>query len=173
MTDTPNLARPIDNAQPGGTSATHAPDGFGPAQLEAEGPFAGWMTWGLGRDPFESFCGPFYQQEQPDGSMLCAFTPRPEHRNGSGALHGGALMSFADFALFGLAWPVLKDGTHAVTVGFNADFVGAAHAFSPVYARGEVIRNTRSLIFVQARLEQDNKPVLAFSGTLKKITPKS
>lgn len=160
-----------DPHRPPSAPATSLAD-YGPAEIETEGPFAGWLTWGLGRDPYETFCGPFYWREQDDGSMLCGFTPRPEHRNGGGALHGGALMSFADFALFGIAWPALKDGTHAVTLGFTAEFVGAAHDRSPVFARGALVRNTRSLVFLQAIMEQDGAPVLAFSGTLKKIRPR-
>jgi acyl-coenzyme A thioesterase PaaI-like protein len=38
-----------------------------------------------------------------------------------------------------------------------------------VAAHGEVLRETRSLIFVRGLITQASRPILAFSGTLKKI----
>ena len=67
-----------------------------------EGPFAGWITWGAGSDPFETANGPFCFKIE-NGTARCAFQPRREHLNGGGAVHGGALMRFADFALFSIA----------------------------------------------------------------------
>lgn len=79
-------------------------------------------------------------------------------------------MSFADFALFGLAHEALK-GTFAVTVTFNAEFVGAGAPGAVVEAQGRVVKQTKSLVFVQGVLMQGDAPILAFSGTLKKIKP--
>jgi hypothetical protein len=39
-----------------------------------------------------------------------------------------------------------------------------------VEAEGEVLRETRSLIFVRGLISQVSRPLLAFSGTLKKIS---
>ena len=89
----------------------------------AEGPFAGWTTWSQGGDPYETAIGPFYFRAD-EGRVRCAFQPRREHLNGGGTIHGGALMSFADFALFAIAHNALA-GAHAVTLTCNCEFIRA------------------------------------------------
>jgi acyl-coenzyme A thioesterase 13 len=149
-------------------------DGYGESVYGApvtlrEGPFAGWQTWGEGGDPYETLLGPFCFREAGPDKMDVAFLPDKRHLNGGGALHGGALMSFADFALFGLAHHHLKGGVNAVTLTFASEFVGAGDLSGPVEAQGEVTRATRSVIFVQGKLVQSGRPLLTFSGTLKKL----
>lgn len=142
--------------------------GYGAPVELTDGPFKGWLTWGDGRDPFETLVGPLVFKSEPDGRSRAAFLPDRKHLNGGGVIHGGALMSFADFALFGLAHEALK-GAFAVTVTFNAEFVGAGQSGAVVEAEGRVIKQTKSLVFVQGVLMQGGAPILAFSGTLKKI----
>ena len=142
----------------------------GPVLL-SEGPFSGWMTWGAGGDPFETSLGPFCFREGPDG-VRCAFQPRRMHLNNSGALHGGALMSFADFTLFAIAYKSLQS-TPAVTLTCACEFLSAGDCDTMVEATGEVLRETRSLIFARGLVTQDSRPLLAFSGTLKKIATRA
>jgi uncharacterized protein (TIGR00369 family) len=132
-----------------------------------EGPFAGWMTWSGGADPFETANGPFCFRVDA-GRVRCGFEPRREHLNGGGSIHGGALMSFADFSLFAIAHNALANA-HAVTLTCNSEFLSAGRLGAIVEAHGEVLRETRSLIFVRGLVTQDSSPLLAFSGTLKKI----
>lgn len=133
----------------------------------AEGPFAGWSTWSEGGDPFETAVGPFCFRLDGERAR-CAFQPRPEHLNGGGTIHGGALMSFADFALFCIAHKELR-GAVAVTLTCNSEFLSAGGLDGWVEAEGEVLRETRTLIFVRGLVTQTSRPLLAFSGTLKKI----
>lgn len=132
-----------------------------------EGPFAGWMTWGAGSDPYETANGPFCFKVE-NGVARSAFQPRREHLNGGGNIHGGALMSFADFALFSIAHSTLKD-VRAVTLTFSSEFLSAGRLEGWVEARGEVLRETRSIIFVRGLVTQVSRPLLSFSGTLKKL----
>ncbi len=134
----------------------------------ADGRFAGWTTWSNGADPYESVIGPFCFKVE-DGHALSAFEPKPHHLNGGGTIHGGALMSFADFALFAIAHNALSGNVKAVTLTCNSEFIGAGNLDALVEARGEVLRDTRSLIFVRGLITQASRPLLAFSGTLKKI----
>jgi acyl-coenzyme A thioesterase 13 len=141
---------------------------YGRAEKIAAGPFAGWMTWGLGADPYETAIGPFCFKLDA-GRARCAFQPRREHLNGGGAVHGGALMSFADFALFSIAHNALAGDVKAVTLTCNSEFLSAADLNGWIEAEGDVLRDTRSLVFVRGIVTQASRPVLAFSGTLKKI----
>jgi uncharacterized protein (TIGR00369 family) len=134
-----------------------------------DGPFAGWTTWSNGADPYETVVGPFCFRVE-DGHARCAFQPRAQHLNGGGTIHGGLLMSFADFALFAIAHNALR-GDRAVTLTCNSEFVSAGNLSGIVEARGEVLRETRSLVFVRGLVTQADRTLLAFSGTLKKIAP--
>jgi uncharacterized protein (TIGR00369 family) len=142
----------------------------GPVLL-TEGRFAGWSTWSAGGDPYETTIGPFvFRADGP--RVRCAFEPRLEHLNGGGSIHGGALMSFADFALFCIAHKELA-GDKAVTLTCNSEFLKAGGLKGVVEAEGEVLRATRTLIFVRGLITQVSQPLLAFSGTLKKIEERS
>jgi len=132
-----------------------------------EGAFAGWTTWSSGADPYETSIGPFCFKFE-NGRSRSAFQPRREHLNGGGTVHGGALMSFADFALFSIAHKVLA-GSHAVTLTCNCEFLSAGGLDGWIESEGEVLRETRSLIFVRGIVTQQQRPLLSFSGTLKKI----
>lgn len=144
-----------------------AAEPYGTAVVLSEGPFAGWTTWGTGADPFETLVGPFCFKEE-EARTRSAFQPRREHLNGGGAVHGGALMSFADFALFSIAHKALA-GVKAVTLSCNCEFISSADLDGWLEAEGEVLRNGRSVIFVRGLITQRAHPVLAFSGALKKI----
>ncbi|HVY86249.1 MAG TPA: PaaI family thioesterase [Caulobacterales bacterium] len=141
---------------------------YGAPTIVPEGPFAGWTTWGLGTDPYETHLGPFCFRVV-DGRAQCAFEPKPHHCNGGGAIHGGALMSFADFSLFSIAHNALTDGVKAVTLSCNCEFISAGTLDGWIESDGDVLRVTRSLIFVRGLIRQRTRPVLAFSGALKKI----
>jgi acyl-coenzyme A thioesterase PaaI-like protein len=142
--------------------------GYGEPQALTSGPFAGWLSWGEGLDPFETLCGPLCFRTEAEGRVRAAFQPETKHLNGGGVVHGGALMTFADFSLFALAHAVLG-GQHAVTVTMNCELAGAGTLDGPIYAEGHVARDTRSLVFVQGRLEQNNATIMTFSGVLKKL----
>ena len=88
--------------------------GYGNAVECREGEFAGWYYWN--HDPFETQSGPFFMRREADGSYVSAFRAEPRHMNGGGFMHGGCLMTFADFALFAIATDELADGGQAVTM---------------------------------------------------------
>lgn len=100
--------------------------------------------------------GPFYFRTEKDGTTRGAFVPEGRHANGGGIVHGGALMSFADTMLRALAYIGLN-GQLVVTVTFNCEFVGAGVAGTPIHATGRIVRDTKSMVFVRAELEQSEQ----------------
>lgn len=132
----------------------------------AEGEFTGWYHWVS--DPFESRAGPFYMRRDESGDMVAAFRAEPRHMNGNGAMHGGCLMSFADFALFAIANDALA-GDNAVTMNLSGDFLGAARAGALIEARGEVTRGSGKTIFVRGLITADAEPALSFSGIIRRL----
>ncbi|MEM9937729.1 MAG: PaaI family thioesterase [Pseudomonadota bacterium] len=132
-----------------------------------EGEFAGWQTWQS--EPFEyDTAGPFYLREDDKG-MVAAFRAQHKHMNAGGVMHGGCLMTFADFALFALAHTGESDG-YGVTVAFTSEFLSGAKEGEYIEARGEVVGGGRSITFVRGLVTADGRPVLNFSGTIKKRT---
>src|SRR5436309_139604 len=71
----------------------------------AEGPWKGWKNYTS--DPFELMTGPYYHRQEPDGSVVCAFRAERKHMNGSGYMHGGLMLTFADYAIFQIAGDAL------------------------------------------------------------------
>ena len=136
-----------------------------PVRIEG-GEWDGWWTW-RGSDPFEDQSGPYYFREE-GGLVRCAFRAERKHMNGAGFMHGGCMMTFADFALFAIAWNVLS-GIKAVTVSLNGEFMGPAAIGDLVEATGEVVRDGGSMVFVRGMMSTGGKPMLNFSGVIKKI----
>lgn len=144
--------------------------GYGNAVECKEGEFAGWYHWN--HDPFETRAGPFFMRREDDGSYLSAFRAEDRHMNGGGFMHGGCLMTFADFALFAIATDEL-DGAHSVTMNLSNDFLGAVQPGALVEARGEVTRGGGKTIFVRGMITGDGEPAMSFTGIIRKFSPRT
>jgi uncharacterized protein (TIGR00369 family) len=138
--------------------------------LITEGEWAGWYYL-PGDDPFEDNSGPFYFRHDEKGPV-CAFRAEDRHMNGGGFMHGGCMMTFADFTLFMCAREALKD-RHAVTATFNSEFVGSARPGDLVEARAEIVKDGRSMIFMRGMVTTGGEPMLSFSASLKKTGPRT
>lgn len=137
-------------------------DLFPDRPLIAEGEWAGWRLW-QGSDPYEDLSGPYYSRVEPDGSVLAAFRAENKHMNGGGFMHGGCMLTFADYCLFVCGRHALAD-THAVTVSLNAEFVGPAHVGDLIEGRGEVVRAGGSLVFLRGTISTGGRTIMTYSG---------
>lgn len=118
-------------------------------------------------DPFEDHVGPL-GYKVTDGTISFAFQADDRHRNTGGTLHGGMLMTFADFALCLTAtWD--QPGEKCVTVSCNSEFVAAGHSGELIEAVGEVVRRTRSLTFVRGQIFSGARVLLTYSGIVKRV----
>lgn len=137
-----------------------------------EGEWAGWAFY-PGGDPYEDLAGPFYFKPR-DGRAVCAFRAEKKHMNGGMFMHGGCVMTFADFCLFVIAGEALQD-SRAVTATFNGEFVGSAAIGDLVECTGEVVKAGRSMVFVRGLVvnaSQGGEPMMSFSAVLKKTRPR-
>lgn len=134
--------------------------------IETTGEFAGWTTWK--EEPFEhETAGPFYFRVDEQGPVA-AFRVQRKHMNAGGVAHGGSLMTFADFALFALGHEAMEGG-YGVTAAFTCEFISGALEGERLTARGDTLRKGGSLSFVRGIVYgEDGRPVLNFSGTIKK-----
>lgn len=140
--------------------------GYGQLSTMEDGEFAGWHYWQ--GDPFETRSGPFYYRREDNGAYVSAFRAEARHMNGVGSMHGGCLMTFADFALFAIATDELN-GDHAVTLNLAGDFLGGIAPGALVEARGEVTRGGGKTIFVRGLVTGDGKPALSFTGIIRRL----
>lgn len=147
----------MDGGEPQTTGWVH--------RVVESGEWAGWNYYNA--DPFEDQAGPFYHRLESDGRAVCAFRAETKHLNGGGFMHGGAIMTFADYAIFVIARDALKDGP-SVTATFNGEFVGSVAPGALVECTGEVIRNARSMVFVRGLITTGEEPVMSFSAVIKK-----
>ena len=127
---------------------------------------AGYQTYDY-VDPFENHVGPLGYKVD-DGKICFAFHVQPHHCNTQATLHGGMLMTFADFALCLIAiWD--QPGEKCVTVSFNCEFSAAGQLGDRVESVGEVVRRTGSLVFVRGQISSGDRTLLNYSGIVKRI----
>ena len=138
-------------------------------QPVTEGEWAGWGRYDT--DPYENLTGPFYSRRDEAGAMVCAFRAERKHMNGSGAMHGGCMATFADFALFMIADEALAN-SGSVTASLNCEFVDGAQEGDLIEASGEVVRAGGSMVFVRGLVTTAGRPILNFSAIIKKIRRK-
>ncbi|MEM9620743.1 MAG: PaaI family thioesterase [Pseudomonadota bacterium] len=120
-----------------------------------------------GTDPAEDMIGPFYLARL-ETDIHAGMRVEPRHCNGMASVHGGVLLTFADFALCAQA-RYLSGDRHIVTVSLNSEFLDTAPVGAWLSTTGEVSRRTGRLVFVRGMIHHEGTPVLAYSGIGKRI----
>ena len=115
--------------------------------------------------PFSSRNGPFYFKKDADGGHVRAFRVRTRHCNGAGVIHGGCLMAFADGILGYTAWNAVDGPT--LTITMNSDFLSIARPGDWVEGKGEVIRATKSVVFVKTDLKVGHRTIFHAQAIFK------
>jgi len=119
-------------------------------------------------DRAEDFLGPFFFKLNGD-AIHTAFRVEERHCNAHNSLHGGVMMTFADYTL---CLAANGGGEQSVaTVTCNNEFVAPAHKGDLVLGRCEVVRRGRSLVFTRGELLVDGKIILSCSGVIKLLRP--
>jgi acyl-coenzyme A thioesterase PaaI-like protein len=134
-----------------------------------EGPWAGWRTWP--HDNFETHAGPFYTRHNEHGGLMNRFVVEERHINGGGAVHGGCLLTFADYCTFTIAEEAIAG--RAVTVNLSGDFLGPAYLGDVMEGAGEVTRSGGRIIYVRGMITANGKPCLSFSSILARVKPRA
>ena len=112
--------------------------------------------------------GPIYARRDGD-RLRVGFRVEPRHCNPMKMCHGGMLASFADMLL-----PVTAHAQSAAvanrflpTINLQLDYLAPAPLGAWVEGEGQLLRETRSLVFVQAVASADGVPCLRASGIFK------
>ena len=149
MFDVPPPAR-----QPARMTMPNVPPGFEPLSIAS---------------PYARALGPLHVDRE--GARLGLATT-DTLANIAGVVHGGALATLADVALFiiGGKGELMTD---AVTLTLNASFVAPARLGRFLVASGRIVREGRSVLFVDGEVTDEGETVLTFSGTLKRVRPRT
>lgn len=125
------------------------------------------FTTDPGFDAAEDHIGPFYYQQVRD-SYHCVFEAADRNCNVNGLVHGGVLMTFADFALCMAATDHYQDESCA-TVSFSAEFMAAAESGQLIECIPRVTRKTGSMVFLTGDLTVQGVTVMTFSAVVKRL----
>ena len=128
-------------------------------------------------DPFEDHVGPFYFRIDGDaraGRQRCiaCCRPQPRHGNYAGGVHGGAILTFADYALCLVAGRAADGGTNtsfAMTVSIAVEFLARGRIGPPLEATGEPLQVTGRLAFARGSITQQGKTIALWSGVCRHV----
>ena len=124
---------------------------------------AGWVA--VPSKAFGTLVGPFYRPESGE-ALLCGFVADARHGNKRGVVHGGMIATAFDVALGNAAWAAAGDKPCA-TVQLGVQFVGAIRLGAFATIRADIVRTTRSLVFLRAAMEVDGGTVATADGVWK------
>jgi uncharacterized protein (TIGR00369 family) len=124
---------------------------------------AGWEI--VNNTAFGDLVGPIWKHEEGE-RLRFGFVVAPKHLNRAGNLHGGMLMTLADQSMAMTARKATGGKRHA-TIELNTQFVGGVRLGEFVEAHPEVVRATRSVVFMQAKMFVGTRVVVTTSGIWK------
>ena len=123
-----------------------------------------------GLDPAEDYVGPFYFLQQEQGFAF-AFLPEAKNCNLNGDVHGGVLVTFADFALCVAATDNYSEES-CTSISFNCEFVAAGRNGELIECMPVITRKTGSMVFVTGTLVSAGETLMTFSSVVKRLRPR-
>ena len=102
-------------------------------------------------------------------NLTFGFLAEEKHLNRRGVVHGGMLMAFADQAL-GLAAREATGGLLQATIQLDTHFIAPAVASEFITVRAEVVRRTRSILFMRGTLGVGARAVASSQGIWKVLS---
>jgi uncharacterized protein (TIGR00369 family) len=129
---------------------------------------AGWEPYS--DDGFIGLIGPLWQKPVGD-SYRYAFLAEHKHHNRRGVVQGGMLMTFADRSMGMTCWYANERQPQA-TVQLDVHFVDAVQVGEFVEAKCQVVRRTRSLVFMSGELMVGDRVVATAKGVWKTLGKK-
>ena len=118
--------------------------------------------------PFSALIGPV--QRRRDGAhWVYGLRVGPQHTNSAGIMHGGVVTAFLD-EVIGEIVNDLGNRKH-VTVQFATTFLSMAQVGDFLECDCEIVRTTRSMSFIQARLNVNGEAIATATAIFKAMRP--
>jgi acyl-coenzyme A thioesterase PaaI-like protein len=128
----------------------------------------GWAP--IDTSGFIDLIGPLLYREEGD-TIRFAFVAEPKHENRLGIVQGGMIAAFADR---GLAMGCQKANNYVpqATIALKVRMVDAVHVGDFVEMDCEVVRKTRSVVFMRGTLTVGGRIVATADGIWKLLGPR-
>ena len=119
-------------------------------------------------DGFIAANGPLYVKTLQRG-VLIGFRVEARHCNPMGICHGGMIATFCDMFLPISAHHLSDDLQQRFlpTINLQIDYLAPSPKGAWVQGEGQLLRSTRSLVFMQGVVTADGQPVARASGIFK------
>jgi acyl-coenzyme A thioesterase PaaI-like protein len=138
-----------DDHDAGGLKMGHVPEG--------------WIS--QPQTAFDVLAGPFYFPADKTTST-CGFLADARHANTRGLVHGGMITTAFDFGL-GVTSRNATEQRPGATVQLNIHFIGAMKLSEFAIVRYEIMRATRSLVFLRGVMTVGDRIVATSDGVWK------
>ncbi|HMC91868.1 MAG TPA: PaaI family thioesterase [Allosphingosinicella sp.] len=139
----------------------HAPDPDHP----------GWWTWDLpDGERYNSTLGKLLVRPEGEGRARCRMFPDGRQSNLGDVVHGGAILTFIDMAMFAGGYAAGADLGPSVTLDLSAQFLSAGRLGVPLDCTVELLRESKRMAVMRGLVEQAGETVAAWSGTLRKLS---
>jgi uncharacterized protein (TIGR00369 family) len=125
----------------------------------------GWEPYS--DDGFIGLVGPLWMRPSGD-TYLYAFLAEAKHHNRRGVLQGGMMMTFADRSMGMTSWYANGRKPQA-TVQLDVHFISPVRIGEFVEAHCEVVRRTRTLIFMNGQFVVGSRIVATARGIWKAL----
>jgi uncharacterized protein (TIGR00369 family) len=126
----------------------------------------GWTT--ITDDGFVGLVGPFFFREETGGRLRFCFPTQRKHGNRNGLCQGGALVTFADRAL-GISTRAATGATRTATLQLDVHFIDSVKLGEIVEVVPEVVRTTKQIVFLTARMTVGQRIVALVNGVWKRL----
>lgn len=119
-------------------------------------------------DGFIAVNGPLYVKKLEQGIAL-GFRVEPRHCNPMGICHGGMIATFCDMLLPISAHHLSADVARRFlpTISLQVDYLAASKLGAWVQGEAQLLRATRSMVFMQGVVQADGESVARVSGIFK------
>ena len=115
---------------------------------------------------FNQYAGPIWRLPVDGEVRRFALVVAAKHMNGSGSVHGGMLMMFADVAMSQTSRGV-SGATSCSTVSLSCDFVGPGKLGEVLIASVRATKKTRTMVFLSAHIACGDRPIAVATGLWK------
>jgi uncharacterized protein (TIGR00369 family) len=109
--------------------------------------------------------GPLWQRGEGE-DIAFGFIAEEKHLNRRNVVHGGMLMAFADQAL-GLTAREANEALPQATIQLDTQFIAPVAVGEFVETKAQVVRRTRSVLFMRGTLTVEGRIVASVSGIWK------
>jgi uncharacterized protein (TIGR00369 family) len=114
---------------------------------------------------FFDLVGPLWTKKEGD-SWAYGIVAEDKHVNPAGIVHGGMLATLLDHALSAIAWEA-NERKPCITIALDVHFLAPARPGQFVAARGRIVRQASSLVFMQGSLTVDGDEIATACAILK------